>query len=386
MKKLEAFVIARKTRDEYRRIYEKLEAERKGALKEIQDCFRPGARMQEEIRTTNEKYDRLLDDNKLRLKLKFDEAVEKARAQVNGKISFVPDNMKVLNALMEMPVTTREFGVLANAYGKRNPWMDRQLMVIAERNNITIDKDVLDPVPDRVLDALDCLEGGIHAFLEKDRDDIFDCITVDSMVSNATLDRLEDSLYTEEAAGYTSTELVRRGLTRVAAARNFLEQVIMLENFWKHATNQMQQNALAMLAGGEFPTIHDDTIRSASDVQAAWDKFDMEEYRGSEMSKQAVKKLVDEFNKWGAENMQYHEVAGVLEHVPREYDKYLEEAVANSDVADIYSVQHYMEVRKTVNESRKTVNESRKTDSKAPVVEPEPAPEPGAGESGGNQG
>ena len=279
MKKLQIFELARQTRDSYRDFYEKNEKARQDAIRKIKTDFRPGTRMQEELRAVREKYDKRLDDTRSKLRFAFDAEITKESAEQLGKIGHVPaDSMKSLAALSDIPLSQAELEALLDFYANKNPWTNKQLEQLAERNNLSTGKR-LDPPVDAVLSVLKDLEEGIHAYLEK-HDDSFSSVGVDTSVSDKNIFNKEQYLYSRGTdPALTPKETAERYLSAVVSANNIAQSAQALGNALRHADSTTKTEMIRLIADGKYrindalfsiiPSLSEEVAHDAENIKGA---------------------------------------------------------------------------------------------------------------------
>lgn len=303
MRKMEIFDFLGAMRDSWTEFYTATEDKRKAEIKVVEQQYTPRY-IPEQRRQINDKYNRLIEDRRHKMQMELDEALIKERAKVTGSISRIPsDSLKIFDFLDKICPTQREFDVLIEQYGNKNPWVDRRLEILADENNLDI-KGKLNPSADMILEALDDLEERGKTFLENFGDDTKLYQTSRSL-HPGQLYQIEDRLVNRGTdPGFSPKQKAQRALTAVSRAGSVIEQARRLRNALNTADDTERRYILSMIDEGKHPRIYDDAIRLTSvldDVEMMKQTGSLDALRKADAAAETVRqKGADSFTKESA--------------------------------------------------------------------------------------
>lgn len=216
------------------------------------------------------------DTEKLRHELKkhISDESDKMRAHCKGEIRFFKSEyMDDLNRLKDLHLSYGEVEQLIEKYGNHAYWVDKLLLEIADKNNISTDKLNLEPSFDVKMGIIDELQNRIDSFLDGwgNYDGEKDVMLLTSVHDSQLFEFENDYSTSYNLKDLSLTQYVDRAKAIILSADDMLSRGISLNNALQSAPNNTVRYALigalgdkmdSLLASPEIRKMYDNAIKN----------------------------------------------------------------------------------------------------------------------------
>lgn len=170
--------------------------------------------------------------------------IETVKQSLQKEVVAIPDEKQIreLSYLSNLPLSKAEIEMLSEKY-QDNYWLERSLVEIAQKNNVSIDGLAPDVATQTAI--IDELESNCLEFIEKynGSDDVE--YKVEALLSGTTLHGMEKK-YTNAFASvdYTPSQLAQRTVHEILTYREQFEQGLAIKNALANCEDEYQRQLL----------------------------------------------------------------------------------------------------------------------------------------------